>query len=109
MRRLAIIDLAHHVGFTLDEIIEVEMVEPALPSGYPLSFAWVTPRASNAHVLATVTPCRHHSAPSSPDVSVTLFRAVHTGRVRIAARLARPWQRVKSGLRPFLARVTVAR
>ena len=99
------VTISVHVG----ALIEVELVEPALPSGYPLSFPWVTPRVSNAHVLAAVTLCRHHSAPSSLEVSITLFRAVHAGRVTIAARLARPWEPVKNGLRPFSGGVTVAR
>ena len=97
------------ISVRVGALIEVELVEPALPSGYPMSFPWVMPRVSNAHVLVAVTLCGHHSAPSSLAVSITLFRAVHTGSVTIAARLARPWEPVKSGLRPFSGRVTVAR
>jgi hypothetical protein len=90
-------------------LIEVELVEPALPTGYPSSFPWVTPRSTNAHVLVAVALCPHHSAPSSLAVSITLFRAVHAGRATVSARVARAWQSGRSWPRPFSARVTVAR
>jgi hypothetical protein len=89
-------------------LTEVELVEPALPSGYPTSFPWVTPRSTNANVLVAVALCPHHSAPSSLDVSITLFRAVRAGRATVSAEVAPAWQSFKSRPRRFSARVTVS-